>query len=68
MEIELRNSLLVTTSALQAVVRVLAKRAQAQDPAFKQEVMDTLINAMPGADAATADETRKALLNLLGGL
>jgi len=67
MEIELRNSLLVTTSALQVVVRVLAKHAQAQDPTFKQEVIDTL-NARPIADAATAAETQKALSNLLQGI
>ena len=65
MEIELRNALHTNTSAMQAIVAVLAKRAAAADPGFKDEVRAALNAGTPNADEATARATREALEGLL---
>ena len=65
MEIELRNQLLVTTSALQAVVGQLAKEARAKNPNFAAEAEQLLMTHMPNADPATLQATLKALRSLL---
>lgn len=65
MEMELRNQLLATQSALQLVVGVLAKHAQAHNPDFRDEVIALLSAAAPNADAATTEAVHDATMNLL---
>lgn len=65
MELELRNQLIATQSALQLVVGVVAKHAQAHNPEFRDEVIALLSTATPNADAATTEAVRAAALNLL---
>ncbi len=65
METELRNQLLVTTTALQAVVAVLAKKAKEENPNFAVEVESLLTAGLTNADSATRDATLQALRNLL---
>ena len=65
METELRNQLLVTTTALQAVVAVLAKKAKEENPNFAVEVESLLTTGLTNADSATRDATLQALRNLL---
>ncbi len=65
METELRNHLLVTTSALQAVVALLAKKVRETDPGFITDAEKLLTDHMQNADEATRTATVQALRNLL---
>lgn len=65
METELRNELLVTTSAMQAIVGLLAKQASIANPNFRAEAEQLLTSHLKNADSATREATVQALRNLL---
>ncbi|GEM_PF-5506757 len=65
METELRNHLLVTTFAMQAVVAQLAKDAMERDSQFAAKVEALLMPSLQKSDQETRDATLAALKNLL---
>lgn len=65
METELRDRLLVTTSALQAVVVLLAKKVRETDPGFVEEAEKLLTDNLKHSDERTRTATIQALRNLL---
>jgi len=65
METDLRNHLLVTTFAMQAVVAQLAKDAMARDSQFAAKAEALLMPSLQKSDQATREATLAALKNLL---
>ena len=65
METELRNHLLVTTFALQAVVAQLAKQAKSTNPNFEADVEALLMPHLLKSDQPTREATLDAMRNLL---
>jgi|GEM_PF-977957 len=54
MDIEFRNSMLVTVSAMEAITAVMIRHAKQSIPNFEQEVIDMLKAGTPNAETETA--------------
>ncbi|WP_223484690.1 hypothetical protein [Stenotrophomonas indicatrix] len=65
MEIELRNSLLIGVSTLEAITAVLVRHAKATIPNFEQEVLDMLKAGTPNAEPVTAAAVEARLKEFL---